>query len=385
MAGPKLEIGIETSQFISKLKEVNESLSEKFPYATKRSVAALKQFESQVEHISDPTTYLNTQIQNLTRSLNSGRIAPAQYHQEIAKLGDEMQNSSKFCSQFSEGLIMMRNQFLATTVSVFGFNQGLQLVQNSTRNFAELETGLVRVRTATQVTASEMHQVQDLALAIGRNKMTEFTSVQGLESLGKAGIGFKDQMSLINPVLDLAANEMGSLGEAADAIATLLSQFNLQAYECKALIDEMTQAANASAQKMPQLVYMLQDVAGVATAAGESQQEVILAATALAQKGFAGARGNEALRGFYIELEGLQKPTHEQSLLLAQLGLTTDDLNVKTKHFTEIIEALHDAQLNGAESAKLFGKVAGAKMMGIFNDGIVPLKKLEEGIKNSVF
>jgi TP901 family phage tail tape measure protein len=198
---------------------------------------------------------------------------------------------------------------------------GLALAVKSAANF---ETRLSAVQAVSGASASEMQQLRDKSLQLGKD--TQFSaseSAAAIEELVKAGVSVADVMNgAADATVALAAAGGVSMPEAAAISSNAMNQFNLAAKDLPRVADLIAGAANASAIDVKEFGYSLSQVGAVANLAGATFDDT---ATAIALMGNAGIKGSDAGTSLKTMLQNLQPQTKKQITLFKELGLTAKD------------------------------------------------------------
>ena len=96
-------------------------------------------------------------------------------------------------------------------------------------------------------TAEELTRLHDAAIEAGL--ATQFSPTQALQDLAAAGYNVTESVSLLNPVLGLAAGSLGQLtpSQAAGLASQAMKAFGLSIDEASISVDRMLQAVNVFA------------------------------------------------------------------------------------------------------------------------------------------
>lgn len=192
----------------------------------------------------------------------------------------------------------------------------------------EFEKTMSGVKAVSGATATEMTQLNNLALQLGKDTVFSATEAgKGLEELVKGGVKIEDIMGgAAKAVLNLASAGGIDLPSAAEIAANAMSMFNLTGADMAHVTDQIAGAANASSLGVNDFRLSLTAVGSVANLAGQSFDST---ATAIALMGAAGIKGSDAGTSLKTMLLNLQPATKAAKEEFEKLGITTDFANNK--------------------------------------------------------
>ena len=243
---------------------------------------------------------------------------------------------------------------------------------------SDFDASMSGVQSATRASASEMDLLRQAAIQAGADTIYGATDAAGaIEELGKAGLSTSDILSGgLNGALDLAATEGMNVGEAAELMASTLSQFNLSGQRAADVADALAAGAGNAQGSARDLGMALSQTGGIANSFGLSMEETTGFLAAMAREGYIGSDAGTSLKTALIQLNN---PTDKAQKLLDQLGITVNDAS---GHFVGLenlagqlqtkMSGLSEAERNAAY-ATIFGNDA-------FRVGTVLYKQGADGI-----
>lgn len=263
---------------------------------------------------------------------------------------------------------------------------GFAAVQ-ATRQFVSFDEAITRIGVVCGATSEEFERLRSVAREMATQ--TEYSATQvaeGMYFLASAGLKAADQLKVLPSVLDLATAGNIEMSDATDLVVRTLGAFRLEADQAGRVADVLASAVNNSQLQFRDLVYSMRYVAPVASAAGQSLEEVTAALAIMSLAGIKGEQAGTAMRGAFVRLID---PTKETKEAMTMLGLTADQLNPSMHTLTEIIrtvanasQQLDDATRNQALSM-LFGTEALSGMLAIINQGPDALARMTEQFKSA--
>lgn len=188
----------------------------------------------------------------------------------------------------------------------------------------------------------------------GLGATTRFTATQaaeGMLALSRAGFDANEAIAALPLTLSLATAGMLDLGSASDLVAVTLRQFGLEAGETERIADVLLNTANNSTTTVAELGESMKFAGAFAGQLGISLEETAAAMGVMANAGLRGSLAGTALRQILV---GLIKPTKQARDQIAAMGLTMDDVNVRTLGVVEVFQRLAKAGAGPAQLARIF-------------------------------
>lgn len=225
---------------------------------------------------------------------------------------------------------------------------------------AAFEKQMSRVAAISGATAEEMAALTEEARRIGSETLFSATqAAEGMEALAQAGFTPRQIITATADAMNLAGASGMELNRATELVAATLTQFSMDAEEAGHVTDVLTQAASSSLFTMEDLAVAMRYAGAAGASMGYSLEETT---AAVAQFRNAGLTGEQAGTNFRGMLEAIANPTNKAREAIAELGLTVDDLNPMMRSFDEIMQTLHDSNMNVSQSFRIFGTVSGANV-----------------------
>lgn len=204
-------------------------------------------------------------------------------------------------------------------------------LENQTRTFARLEQTTRDLGATTRFTATQ--------------------AAEGMLALSRAGFDANEAIAALPLTLSLATAGMLDLGTASDLVAVTLRQFGLAAEETERVADVLLNTANNSTTTVSELGEAMKFAGAFAGTLGVSLEETAAAMGVMANAGLRGSLAGTALRQILV---GLIKPTRQARDQIEAMGLTMDDVNVRTLGVVEVFQRLAKAGAGPAQLARIF-------------------------------
>lgn len=262
-----------------------------------------------------------------------------------------------------------------------GFNYGVLNAltggaAEAVRYTVELQKELKQLQAITATTDSQMGLLADRLIDISQK--TKFTSVEVVQSavtLGQAGFS-TEQITKSMEAITLFATATGTdLKSSVDIATSVLGVFNKAADETSLVMDQMTTAINTSKLNTEKLALGIQYAGNIASQSGVEFTELVGALGAMANSGIrAGSTLGTGMRQILI---ALMKPSEGFKKNLESMGLSMDDVDVKTRGLYAVLKTLRDNGFTAAQAIESF-EVRAASAFNALANNLHVMKDLEE-------
>lgn len=184
--------------------------------------------------------------------------------------------------------------------------------------------------------------------------------------LAQAGLSNSQIDVSIKAVGQLATATGTDLSKAVDIATSVIGVFNMEASRMGEVANTLTQAMNASKLDIEKLTLGIQYAGNTAYDAGVSFEELTAGLGAMAN---AGIRSGSTLgTGMRQILVSLEKPSEKLVSNLNKLGLTTEDVNLKTKGLYQVMTTLREAGFSAADAIDSFEVRSAAAFIALSNN-----------------
>jgi TP901 family phage tail tape measure protein len=307
--------------------------------------------------IDDGTIYQSVRIRldKLQADLNSVN----------AKLNNFSTQSKKRASGFQGAW-----QAAFTAIGFAGV-QAFQALIRAGRNaigvFSGFQQSMTNTASVTGAVGEELRVLGDAAKTAGET--TRFTARQAADALyflGSAGFSARQSVDALNGVLQLAGATQSDLATTAESVASIISQYSLEASEAGRVSNVFAAAIGNSQATMDKLTNAFRQVGPVAAGLGISLEQTTGALQLLFNAGF---RGQQAGRALKSALADLASPTANLKKVFSGLGVEMSKVNPETEDFADIIDVLAGSGATTANIIDAFGKVAGPQLAVLIKQG----------------
>ncbi|WP_348647554.1 phage tail tape measure protein [Ensifer sp. ENS04] len=223
-----------------------------------------------------------------------------------------------------------------------------QTVKGAATGIIELDKELHQFQAISTATNREMVDFKKNLLDISAT--VPFTSLEMTKAatmLAQAGLSTKEVTESLGSVTKFATASGSDLGQSVDIVTSALTAFNLETTRTGDVANTFTAALNLSKLSVDKMVTAMNYIGPTANEVGLTLEETTSILGALSQSGI---RASTMGTGFRSLLTDLQSPSKKLVETLKAAGLSVDDVNVKTKGFLPVIEALKSAGFGAAEA-----------------------------------
>ena len=291
--------------------------------------------------------------------------------------------------QLAEGMEQSgrKTSLLTTGLAAAGMAAGALGVA-AIKTAADFDASMSGVQSVTRASAAEMDLLRQAAIDAGADTIYSASeAAAGITELGKAGLSTSDILSGgLSGALDLAASEGIDVSEAAELMATALTQFGLSGDRATDVADALAAGAGSASGSARDLGFALSQAGTMAHTYGISMEETVGALSAFASAGMIGSDAGTSLRSM---LQHLGNPTDEAKTLMDELGISVYD---SSGHFVSLanLAGQLQTQMGGlseeernAAMATIFGSDAVRAATQLYNQGADGVEKWTETVSQS--
>jgi len=243
---------------------------------------------------------------------------------------------------------------------------GVAAITGTTAAIIDLDAKLRELQAIAGATNGEFNSLREVVIKTSED--TKFSAVELAESsvlLAQVGQSAAEIEKTL-PVISSFAMAVGTdMKNAVDIVTTSLTVFNMNSAQTQRVTNVLTEALNRSKLSMDQLVLGFQYSANIAADAGVTFEELTAVLAGMSQ---AGIRSGSMLgTGLRQILMSLAAPTDKIKDLLTQLGLTMNDVDVRTQGLTGVLSNLSEAGLTASQAMGAFETRTAAALVAASN------------------
>ena len=230
------------------------------------------------------------------------------------------------------------------------------------------EQMLAGVNNITHATRKEMRALSDAAIDAGiRTQFSPIEAVEGLETLASKGLNAQQSISMLLPVLDLAAASLGKIGvaEAATAVGGTLNAFTLGADHATEVTDKLLRITELTAMQTEDFQLSLSEAASAGHQYRQSLDDVLVSVGLMRNLNYSASVSGTAYR------ETVRRLATEQTAQQAvtELGVSIFDRSTgQMRSSLDIISDFAEAtsRLSEQERLRRVNQALGAEGMRMF-------------------
>jgi TP901 family phage tail tape measure protein len=225
---------------------------------------------------------------------------------------------------------------------------------------SKFEFELTKTATVAAAFGKDLEALEKKARKLGAT--TAFTATQaatGMYDLASAGMNTNQILAATEHAMKLAGATGTEMSQATTLLAASIKQFGLEAEDSKRIVDTFAQAITSSQLTMERLSQAMKYAGTTGAALGWDIEETTAAVAQFANLGLEGSMAGTNLR---MSMISLSRQTSKVVSVLAELGLTYEDVNPETHTFGELMETVGKRAITGKQAVELFGSRAGLNM-----------------------
>jgi TP901 family phage tail tape measure protein len=275
-------------------------------------------------------------------------------------------------------LLTVQAGLMANYAGLSALQSGLKAAFDFT---IQLDGAMRNLQAIVGLSDGSMSKLRDTIIDV--SEATKFTAVevaQAAVTLGQAGLSVKEIEDSIKAVTLLATATGTDLPRAVDIATSVLGVFNMESSRMADVADLMTEAVNSSKLNLEKLTLGLQYSGNIAAQSGVQFHELTAALGAMAN---AGIRSGSTLgTGTRQILIALQKPSEAFKARLAELGLTMDDLSIRSKGLYGVLRTLRDSGFSATDAIESF-EVRAASAYNALANNLDQMLDLQSSFQNT--
>ena len=226
------------------------------------------------------------------------------------------------------------------------------------KSVVDLETAMAELQAVTGSTNAEMSDLEKSIFAVGNSSKFSVKEISDTAvALGKAGYSASQIKEILPAVATLAAAAGGTMEEAWTGATAAMTLFNLGMDQSAKVTGQMTAVLNGTKLDFAGLNAGIQAAGTIAVASNVSFEETTAALGAMAEGGIKGSAAGMGLRNVLVQLDN---PSKKFQQALKEMGLSTDDVSLKTHDLQTVMDTLKEKGFTAADAMHIFGVRAGS-------------------------
>lgn len=252
-------------------------------------------------------------------------------------------------------------------------------VSGSLQSIVDYDMKLRELQAIAGATEKEFNNLRTSILEV--SEATKFSAVElteGATQLAQAGLSVQEITNVLPKLADAAVATGSDFKTLSDIVTTTMTVFKQDSSQVGTILNVFTAALNTSKLSIDQLSAAFQYSANLAADSGVTYQELTAVIASMAQAGIkAGSMIGTGLRQAFAEFAA---PSEKLVTLLGQLGLTMEDVNVKSQGVVGVLTNLREAGLTAEQAMAVFEKRTASAVIAAVNQS----KYTEELTRNII-
>lgn len=256
------------------------------------------------------------------------------------------------------------------------------------RMAADFDASMSTVQANTGASADELDQLRQAAIDAGADTVYSASeSADAINELGKAGMSVSDILSGgLTGALNLAASDGMDVGEAAEYMASALTQFNLSGSDATRVADALASGAGNAQGNVHDLGEALNNSGTVANSFGLSMEETVGTLSAFANAGIVGAEAGTQLKSMLL---ALATQTDKQKTAMDELGISAYDAQGNFVGLANFAEQLKEKEAGLTQeqrqqaNATIFGSYAIQAANILYKEGADGIRQWTDTVSKS--
>lgn len=271
-----------------------------------------------------------------------------------------------------QGVFLRTAAYGGAAAAIYGV---VGAVKDGTVAAIQFEDQLAKISAVAGLTSTQNEKLGNTIREIGRTSRFATQDIaEATMVLAQAGFTADDIKDSLQGVANLASAAGVTFSEATDVITSAIGAFQLQASETQRITDILASALNNTKLNIQQVALGIQYAGATAYENKISFEELTAVMATMAQAGIrSGSTIGTGLRQFLVDL---QTPTKKMTDEFTKLGLTMEDIDVKTLGLPEVLRRLAEAGFSSANAYRVLETRATAAYLVLKNNRDEILKQI---------
>lgn len=271
---------------------------------------------------------------------------------------------------------------LKTTAAVAGAAVAGAFLYKSVEAFADFDEAMQKsIAIMGDVDDAMRKKLEQRAREVARTmRVSHDEAARSYYYLASAGLSAAEALEAMPTVARLAEAAAIDMAEATDYATDIMTAFGYTVKDLGYISDVLVQTVRSANTDLPMLADAMKYVSAVAHTAGVSLTEASAAIGLLSNAGIKGSMAGTGLRRIISEL---LNPSDRAREVFEKLGITMEDVDLKTHSLADVIELLEEKGATAADVMQIFGERGGTAMLVLMNTGGEALKQFTQELENA--
>jgi TP901 family phage tail tape measure protein len=284
----------------------------------------------------------------------------SKHYQEVKGRLDETTAAAKG-TQSAFGKLKAESLAIAGAFGIaFGVNQVINFFKSSSAAAEDFEKALSSLSALTGATGDDLQYYADQAALIGQTStLSASQAVEAFQIMGGAVpalMATKETLAAVTAEVVMLAEASGeSLPASAQAMASAMNMFGLEASEAGRIINALAAGSTAGAAEVPDLTAAIDKAGLTAANFNVTLEESVALAELLAEGNLKGAEAGTALRNVLLKMQTIEALPKKALEALSEFGVNLDVVSDKTRPLEERLTELSKISGDATAMVKVFG------------------------------
>ena len=335
----------------------------------------------QREHLNTPggADKLNKELTQLKRNFgNDVDNVVKKYSDGINDANDKLKELAKTMEAESKGQ-MSALQKLSKRAGIYLsyrlINEATVGFENLVKAAFQMETKFADIQSITAATNEDMSKLKTTIFEVGQNsKFTVDELAEATTTLGQAGLSANEINNVLETTSNLAMATGSSLESTVDVMTSAIAVWGLNSEEAEHLADVMVSGMNKTKATLDTFRMSVQYAGSTVAGLNVNFEDFAAVISAAAN---AGLRSSVIGTGLRAVISELQAPTVRLVKNLSKLGITQEDVDIRSIGLIQTLQNLKDSGINASNAYQIFNKRAATFYVSLLGqiDSIEELRK----------
>ena len=247
--------------------------------------------------------------------------------------------------------------------------------ENLVKAAFQMETKFADIQSITAATNEDMSKLKTTIFEVGQNsKFTVDELAEATTTLGQAGLSANEINNVLETTSNLAMATGSSLESTVDVMTSAIAVWGLNSEEAEHLADVMVSGMNKTKATLDTFRMSVQYAGSTVAGLNVNFEDFAAVISAAAN---AGLRSSVIGTGLRAVISELQAPTVRLVENLSKLGITQEDVDIRSIGLIQTLQNLKDSGINASNAYQIFSKRAATFYVSLLGqiDSIEELRK----------
>ena len=247
--------------------------------------------------------------------------------------------------------------------------------ENLVKAAFQMETKFADIQSITAATNEDMSKLKTTIFEVGQNsKFTVDELAEATTTLGQAGLSANEINNVLETTSNLAMATGSSLESTVDVMTSAIAVWGLNSEEAEHLADIMVSGMNKTKATLDTFRMSVQYAGSTVAGLNVNFEDFAAVISAAAN---AGLRSSVIGTGLRAVISELQAPTVRLAENLSKLGITQEDVDIRSIGLIQTLQNLKDSGINASNAYQIFNKRAATFYVSLLGqiDSIEELRK----------